>query len=288
MRGNRSSKTVRESRRFCAVVLGLLTGITFSASLRAAEDPMNQTAAPSASIYRNIAGRDLRIFKFPPSDLPGPARPAILLVQGGAWSRGSPEQLFRSARYFSDRGFVSAVLEYRLADTANSPVESFSDVCHALAFMRKNADELGLVPSQVALWGISSSGQLVASAATVGCGSSEGSAGNGGPDAILLVSPVVDAVSDGLFRDLMKGHGKPASLSPTHTLARSIAPTLIMQGDADQTTPIERSRVFCERARGLGSRCELIALEGQGHVLDRPARDGVLDRQVRFLREIWQ
>ncbi|WP_370880691.1 alpha/beta hydrolase [Variovorax paradoxus] len=269
-------------------MLGLLAGITFATSLQAAEGPTNQIAAPSASIYRNIAGRDLRIFKFSPSDLPGPARPAVLFVQGGAWSRGSPEQLFRSARYFSDRGFVSAVLEYRLADATNSPVESFSDLCHALAFMRKNAEQLGLVPSQIALWGISSSGQLVASAATVGCGSSEGSAGNGGPDAILLVSPVVDAVSDGLFRDLMKGHGKPASLSPTHTLTKSIVATLIMQGDADQTTPIERSRVFCERARGLGSRCELVALEGQGHVLDRPARERVLDHQVRFLREMWQ
>jgi len=274
-----------KSRRFCAVSLGLWGAITFA---QAAEGLTGQLATPNASVYRSVAGRDLRVFDFLPATVPGNARPAILLVQGGAWSRGSPEQLFRSARYFADKGFVSVVLEYRLADTTNSPVESFSDVCHALAFMRENADKFGLAPSRVALWGISSSGQLVASAATVGCGSAEGSYGNGGPDAMLLVSPVVNAAADGLFRDLMKGHGKPKSLSPTHTLTRSIAPTLIVQGDADKTTPIERSRLFCERARDFGSRCEIAALEGQGHVLDKPTRDGVLDRQAAFLRELWQ
>lgn len=288
MHEDKTTVISRKLRRACAVALGLSIGAALTTSPQAAEDPTDKVATPTALVYRNIDGRDLRIFKFPPADVAGSARPAILLVQGGAWSRGSPDQLFRSARYFSDQGFVSVVLEYRLADVTHSPVESFSDVCYALAFMRTNAGRLGLTPSRVALWGISSSGQLAASATTVGCESAEGSVGNGGPDAVLLVSPVVDAVSDGLFRDLMKGHGKPSSLSPTHTLNESIAPTLIMQGDADQTTPIEQSRAFCERARQLGSRCELITLEGQGHVLDRPTRDGVLDRQVRFLREIWQ
>lgn len=288
MSEERTNVILRKLRRSCAAALGILAAATLATSPQAAEDPANQIATPNASVYRNIAGRDLRMFEFQPADVAGSARPAILLVQGGAWSRGSPEQLFRSARYFSDKGFVSAVLEYRLADATNSPVESFSDVCYALAFMRKNAGKLGIAPSRVALWGISSSGQLVASAATVGCDAAADSSGNGGPDALLLVSPVVDAVSDGLFRDLMKGHGKPSSLSPMHTLTRSLVPTLIMQGDADKTTPIERSRVFCERAQGLGSRCELIALEGQGHVLDRSTRDSVLDRQARFLKEIWQ
>jgi acetyl esterase len=269
------------------LVHAFLAGITLATYLQAAADT-NEIAPPSASVYRNIAGRDLRLFTFSPTDHVDTARPAILMVQGGAWSRGSPDQLFRPAQYFFENGFVPVVAEYRLADATNSPVESFSDVCHALAFLRKNAERFGVAPSRIAVWGISSSGQLVASAATVGCSSTEGSAGNGGPDAILLVSPVVDAISDGLFRRLMRGHGDPAFFSPTHTLMRSIVPALITQGDADQTTPIERSRAFCERAQRLGSRCELVAFEGEGHVLDRATRDRVLDLQITFLRKIWQ
>ncbi|WP_370880557.1 alpha/beta hydrolase [Variovorax paradoxus] len=145
MRETRCPGISRKLRRFCAVSLGLLAAISCA---QAAEDPTGQPATPSASVYRNIAGRDLRIFEFPPVVVSGNARPAVLFVQGGAWSRGSPEQLFRSARYFADKGFVSVVLEYRLADATNSPAESFSDVCHALAFLRKNADKFGLAPSR--------------------------------------------------------------------------------------------------------------------------------------------
>jgi len=285
MREKRCPWTSPNLRHFFAASLGLLAAITFA---QPTEGPPGELATPSITVYRDIASRALRLFEFPSAGASGNARPAILFVQGGAWTRGSPEQLFRSARYFSDKGFVSVVLEYRLADATNSPVESFSDVCSALAFMRKNADKLGLAPSRIALWGISSSGQLVASAATVGCDSVEGSIGNGGPDALLLVSPVVDAVADGLYRDLMKGHGRPASLSPAHTLTKNIAPTLIMQGDADKTTPIGRSQAFCDLAQRFGSQCEVIALSGQGHVLDKSARDQVLERQARFLRETWQ
>jgi acetyl esterase len=269
------------------LVHALLVSTIVAAPLQGGADT-SDIAAPTAIVYRNIAGRDLRVFLFLPEAPLGGARPAILMVQGGAWSRGSPEQLFRPARYFSQKGFLPVVVEYRLADGTSSPVESFSDVCNALAFLRTNAERLGLLPSKIAAWGISSSGQLVASAATVGCGSAEGSAGNGGPDAILLTSPVVDAFSDRLFRRLMEGHGNPRAFSPSHTLARRVAPTLIIQGDADETTPIERSRAFCERAQQIGSRCELMAFEGKGHVLDRASRDRVLELQVTFLRKLWE
>lgn len=271
--------------RWIHVGLGMAV---ITAAFANAEMNLPEAATPTESVYRNIDGRELRAFIFPSQRAPEGARPAILMVQGGAWSRGTPEQLFRPAQYFSQNGFVSVVIEYRLADGRNSPAESFSDVCHALSFLRSNADRFDVLPSRIAAWGISSSGQLVAAAATVGCGSPEGSLGIGGPDALLLVSPVVDAVADGLFRRLMEGHGNPASLSPAHTLTRRVAPVLIAQGDADQTTPFERSRAFCDRAQAVGGRCELVAFEGRGHVLDRPSRDRALELHVAFLRDIWR
>jgi acetyl esterase len=272
--------------RWIRVFLGVAAAVLVGFANAEANSP--ESVAPNESVYRTIDGRELRAFVFPSQRTPDGARPAILMVQGGAWSRGTPEQLFRAARFFSQNGFVPVVIEYRLADERNSPVESFSDVCHALSFLRSNANQLGILPSRIAAWGISSSGQLVAAAATAGCGSQGGGLGNGGPDAVLLVSPVVDAVADRLFRRLMEGHGNPASLSPTHTLTRRVAPVLIAQGDADQTTTLERSKAFCDRAQGLGGRCELVTFEGMGHVLDRPSRDRALELHVAFLRDIWR
>src|SRR6218665_2243067 len=116
--------TSRALRKLCAVFFGSLAALSFA---QTAEDPLDKTAAQISSVYRSVAGRDLRIFEFAPSGASGNARPAILFVQGGAWSRGRPEQLFRPARLFADKGFVSVVLEYRLGHKTNSPRESFSD-----------------------------------------------------------------------------------------------------------------------------------------------------------------
>ena len=270
--------------RWIRIVLGITAMIAAFAN---AEGNLLEAATPNETVYRKIDGRELRAFIFPTQrDGAGP-RPAILMVQGGAWSRGTPEQLFRAARYFAQNGFVPVVIEYRLADEKSSPVESFLDVCHALSFLRSNADQIGIAPSKIAAWGVSSSAQLVAAAATIGCGSQAGSFGNGGPDALLLVSPVVDAVADSLFQRLMSGHGEPASLSPTHTLTRRVAPVLIAQGDADKTTTLARSKAFCDQAQALGGRCELVVFKGQGHVLERSSRDQALQLHTEFLRDIW-
>jgi acetyl esterase/lipase len=104
-----SSVTLRRSRRYCAAVLGLLVGITLVTPLQAAEDTANQIAAPSTSVYRNVDGRDLRAFKFSPSDLSGTTRPGILMVQGGAWSRGSPRWTPGPSGYIPSRAVAGTV-----------------------------------------------------------------------------------------------------------------------------------------------------------------------------------
>lgn len=270
--------------RWLPIAFGIAA--TISAMVNAEERAPD--AAPNEIVYRKIDGRELRAYSFETPRGSAKPRPAIVMVQGGAWSRGTPMQLFRAARYFAQFDVVTVAIDYRLADGKSSPVESFSDLCHALSFLRLNADQFGIAPARIAAWGISSSAQMVTAAATVGCGSQGGSFENGGPDALLLVSPVVDAVADGLFRELMSGHGKPASLSPMHTLTRRIPPVLIVQGDADKTTPLGRSKVFCDRAQALGGRCELVAFEGQGHVLERESRNRALQLHAEFFRDLWR
>jgi len=263
-------------------------GIAAGTSAMVSAEESAPDAAPNEIVYRKIDGRELRAYSFETPSASAKPRPAIVMVQGGAWSRGTPMQLFRAARYFAQFDLVPVVIEYRLAGGKSSPLESFSDLCHALSFLRLNADQFGISPARIAAWGISSSAQMVAATATVGCDSQGGSLENGGPDALLLVSPVVDAVADGLFRELMRGHGTPASLSPVHTLTRRIAPVLIAQGDADNTTPLARSKAFRDRAQAFGGRCELVILEGQGHVLERASRDRALQLHAEFVRDLWR
>jgi acetyl esterase len=269
--------------------LSLLAALALSAS--AADQPSSDgaaaMAAPIAHTYREVEGRKLNAFVFARAEPSSSPSPAVVLAVGGAWTRGTPEQLFFLARFFASQGIVAVPVEYRLADRSNSPVESYDDLCNAIAFLRRNAKQFAIDPHRIAAWGNSSSGQVVAVTATVGCGNSEGSLANGGPDALLLVSPVVDAAADGLFRQLMRGYGDPASLSPVHTLRGRIAPTIITQGEADETTTLARSQVFCTRVTTEGGNCELLSLPGIGHVLDASSRKRSAEEQVRFLRQLW-
>lgn len=270
-------------------ILSLLAALALSpaAADQPSSDEAAAIAAPIALTYREVEGRRLKAFVFARAEPSSSPSPAIVLVVGGAWTRGTPEQLFFLARYLASQGIVAVPIEYRLADKANSPVESYNDLCNAIAFLRRNAKQFAIDPHRIAAWGNSSSGQVVAVTATVGCGNSEGSLANGGPDALLLVSPVVDAAADGLYRQLMRGHGEPASLSPIHTLRGRIAPTMVTQGEADEITTLARSQRFCARVITEGGTCKLLSLPGVGHVLDASSRERSAEEQVRFLRQLW-
>lgn len=149
-------------------------------------------------------------------------------------------------------------------------------------------------------YGVSAGGHLVAAAAVLGCGSSEGSLGNGGPDALVLLSPAVDVTGDGWFRKLLEGRAEPGEYSPVEHVASRMPPTTIVQGALDSLTPLSGAQRFCERARANGNRCELHVYDGLGHLLSRnlknqesafdpdpAARADGFAKQERFLRELW-
>ncbi|NHN21625.1 alpha/beta hydrolase, partial [Bacillus amyloliquefaciens] len=55
-------------------------------------------------------------------------------------------------------------------------------------------------------------------------------------------------------------------ISPVAHIRKGMPPTLILQGDVDTVTPLAGARLFCERMRADGNRCELHVYEGYGHV----------------------
>ena len=93
-------------------------------------------------------------------------RDAPLLVQiyGGAWQRGRPGDDEVFARYFADRGYVVAAIDYRHAPASRWPAQ-IEDVRTALAWLRAHGPEFGADPTRVALVGRSAGAQLALVAA---------------------------------------------------------------------------------------------------------------------------
>ena len=227
--------------------------------------------------------------------------PGVLLFHGGGWSAGSAEWTFDQARRFAQEGFVALSVDYRLSDSVVTPIEALSDACAAFKWARSHAAELGVSPDRLAGYGVSAGGHLAAAAATIGCGNFLGTFGLGGPDALVLLSPAVDAAYDAYFVTLLRGRAEPADMSPMQRIRTRMPPSIIVQGDRDTMTPLGGAQRFCDRIKKDHGRCELVVYKNLGHLLTRNlanqesafdpdpvAREDGMSRQVRFLKELWR
>ncbi len=258
--------------------------------------------APETRVYRQIDGRELRLFIFTPP-APGmaaatPPRPALVFFHGGAWRGGSPEVFFPHARYFATRGLVAISVEYRLiTPQALGVADCVEDARAALRFVREHAASLGIAPDRIAAGGDSAGGHLAACLATVPGGDAASR-----PDALVLYNPVLDlTVGDwvrfvlGGARLDLKGAAQPpaspdelaraAALSPILHVGPGLPPSLLLQGSDDRVTPPEHAQRFAEAALAAGARCELQLLPATGHAFVVPRYRAPEPVVVETLRE---
>lgn len=109
--------------------------------------------------YKDLGYRSLEIDVFYPeekSKLPG-----ILLVHGGGWRSGNRSLQAPLAKALAKRGYVTAVMDYRLSLEAPYPAGVY-DVKDAVKWLKSHADNFGLDTSRVAISGGSAGGQLAA------------------------------------------------------------------------------------------------------------------------------
>ncbi len=93
-----------------------------------------------------------------PVDVAGAARPAILQVHGGGWILGDKtQQGIPLLNHMVQNGWVGFNTNYRLAPKSKFP-EQLIDCKRAVAWIRRNADELGVDPNFIAVTGGSAGG----------------------------------------------------------------------------------------------------------------------------------
>jgi len=94
---------------------------------------------------------------------------AVIIVPGGGFGvLASEHEGSELATWFRDRGFVAAVLEHR-CPTNKLPKPWFfpaQDAQRAVSLLRSKADEFGVKPDRIGLFGFSAGGQVALIAAT--------------------------------------------------------------------------------------------------------------------------
>jgi acetyl esterase/lipase len=118
--------------------------------------------------YATVMGtRPLKmdIYRVPNAGL----KPAIIFVHGGSYVGGDPRDDRNGVfgendgfmAYVASRGYVVAAVRYRLADEARWPAQ-LQDVKAAIRWLRANAEQYGVDPQRVAVWGESAGGHIAA------------------------------------------------------------------------------------------------------------------------------
>jgi len=203
--------------------------------------------------------------------------PTVVVIYGGSWQRGSPEQEEWLCRTLASRGWTAIAIDYRHAPAFRFPAQ-LDDVRAALAFVRTRADEYGVDPKRLVLLGHSAGAHLAMLAAY----------SPGGPPVAAVVSyygpidlaegyndpPEPDPID--VRRTLETFIGGPPEqfavqyrrASPATFAERPQPPTLLIYGSRDNIVEAKFARRLYERLRAAGNRAVLLEIPWSGHAFD--------------------
>ena len=192
--------------------------------------------------------------------------PAIVFFFGGGWNNGTVKQFEPQALYFSQRGMVCILVDYRVKEKQKTtPFESLKDAKSAIRYIREHANELGIDPSKIVAAGGSAGGHLAAATATINDynESTDNTAISCIPDALVLFNPVFDNGPGGYGYERIGEAYK--NFSPLHNIKSGAPPTIVFLGDKDHLIPAETAKYYKTIMEKVKSRCDLFLYEGQGH-----------------------
>ncbi len=111
-------------------------------------------------LYKQVDTTKLYVdIYYPKAITPGEKYPAMVFFFGGGWNSGSINQLAPHAKYFSQRGLVCILADYRVKQRQQTTsFESLKDVKSAIRFVRENAATFHADTAKIIASGVSAGG----------------------------------------------------------------------------------------------------------------------------------
>jgi acetyl esterase/lipase len=206
--------------------------------------------------YRVTATHQLKADFYQPRHTTEKA-PAIVVIHGGSWDKGSKGEIFQSqCKWLAAQGYVVMDIDYRLAPqfTYKAQVE---DVHGAIHWLRTHADSYGIDPGRIGLLGRSAGGHLALMAAfTASTAESVAAVVALYPptDMPLLQSDVFDSLENVIGGSIEERPDLYVQASPLYVLRdpqHPIPPVLMGHGGWDNLVTPEHSRRLAGRLTQL-------------------------------------
>ena len=218
-------------------------------------------------LYKTVDTTQLYFTVYPSAiKEPNKKSPAIVFFFGGGWNSGTVKQFEPQALYFSQRGMVCILVDYRVREKQKTtPFESLKDAKTAIRYIRAHANELRIDPTKIVAAGGSAGGHLAAATAIINDynESTDNTAISCIPDALVLFNPVFDNGPGGYGYERIGEAYK--NFSPLHNIKSGAPPTIVFLGDKDHLVPVETAKYYKTIMEKVKSRCDLFVYEGQGH-----------------------
>ena len=249
--------------------------------------------------YGRVGQSSLRLDVYQPTEWSFAARPAVVMIHGGAWIEGDKAGERELATALVPEGIVAFAINYRLAQNGRGEYPAaLLDVRRAVRWVRAHAREYGVDPDRVGAVGWSAGGHLACLLGTTDVADADDP---NSADFSSRVNCVVDTAGPTDFTDessppLGVGMDRipptflggslseiPATYreaSPIAHVDSRTAPTLILHGTVDKVVPVDQSRRFAAALREAKVEVRYVEMPSARHGFDQP------DNHKRWIAEI--
>lgn len=246
-----------------------------------------QETTPQKFVYKKVKDVELALYAYLPKDRQADRKdPAIVFFFGGGWTGGKVEQFESQSRHLSSRGMMAICADYRVKSRHGvKPDACVEDAKSAIRWVRQNAGKLDIDPNKIVGAGGSAGGHLAACTAL--CpgldAANEDQKVSSKPNVLVLYNPVLNFNVATLTNRIGGDEQLAKAISPTQHLAADSPPAILLYGTDDKL--LAQGEEFQQQAKKLGSRCEMMLVEGVGHgFFNRPPhQQATTDRVDAFL-----
>ncbi len=281
----------------------MIAGLVSMASVNALPQAQSQTPAQTVLLWPDGAPGALgseasdrpRLSPFlVRKDAAHPPHSAVIVLPGGAYRvLMTSYEGADPAKWLNHLGISAFVLEYRLGPRYHYPVE-LQDAARAVRWVRSHADEYGVDPHRIGVWGFSAGGHLASILATHSDGGDPVAADpidrvSSRPDFVILSYALIDPLGPAALESFKTLLGDPLDprlveeVSNDRHVTADTPPTFLVHADDDPIVSPDNSIHFYLALRHAGVPAELHIYQHGGHGFGLASLDPTLSSWTGLL-----
>lgn len=235
---------------------------------------LNDVRSDRGIVFAQPAGAPLTLNVYRP--LTAGRHPTIVVIYGGAWQTGSPDNKANFSQYMAAQGYTVVAIDYRHAPQYRFPAQ-LDDVKAALTYIQNHAEELSVDVEHIALLGRSAGSQLAAIAAYTSAIPVQAVVNYYGPVDLTAGyndPPIPDPIdTQAVLRTFLGGPPDTApdlyrQASPINYVAANLPPTLLVYAGRDHIVQAKYGRQLYQQLQATDNQAIWLEIPWAEHAFD--------------------